>query len=465
MNQFAPDAFLIGIKEGLKLSLTAFLVISYIDRERLEGLKKSLYAGILAVSAVSLGVMTVSAGAELREVSVKLIGYSFGLFYLLSLGALFHTTGTDMLGPVGRVMKNNNLVLIPVIFFLSLLYYVPDMAAASLYVGDLFFMSGQRTHIFMLAGAGMLISLTTLLMIRRTRLNAVIAPLLGLPQVLLFLALIKLMTGGVKGFAELSLIPSVQAGLAKLIHDAVHQTFVTAMVPDHQILTTTAWNFIGILFGNAVTLWLSLIILVLPLFLFIRKHFSEKAPVPPELPMGAPRRIYIKHFKDMRLLKSIPVFAFLLIITAVWFHEKGESRDALYVPQPSPVAATGGVVAIPLHSPAEDLLDGKLHTYALDVNGDAYRFLVMKRPDGTLSLCLDACEICRPEGYGQGREHLVCLYCKTPIPFETIGEPGGCNPIPVTALVTEKEIRVEVREIVKKWQLVNSAKNRENAGR
>ncbi len=464
MSQFAREALFIGIKEGLKLSFTLFLVLSYFRNSGLGGLKKFLSAAVLIVFAASLLLMTASAGAEVRDIVVKSIGYSFGLFYLFSLGALFHATGTDMLGPLSRLAQKN-IVLVPLVFLLTFLYYVPDMAGSSLYVADLFFMSGRRILIFLLAGSGLVLSLLAFLFVVRRKHLRLPAALFGLPQVLLILALIKLTTGGVKGFTELSLIPSVQAGLVKLIHDVVHQTFVMVMVPDHPILTTTAWNFIGILFGKTVTLWLSLIILALPLLIFIKKHFSEQMPVPPELERGASRRMYIKSFRDTRLLKSIPVFAFLLVILTVWFVQKGDSKITLYNPDPKPVAADAGILTIPLHAPGNDLLDGNLHKFSLTVQGETYRLLIMKKPDGALSLCLDACEICQPEGYAQGREHIVCLYCKTPIPFETVGKPGGCNPIPLAALVTDKDVKVEVPEIERKWRTVNSAKNREITGK
>jgi uncharacterized membrane protein len=89
----------------------------------------------------------------------------------------------------------------------------------------------------------------------------------------------------------------------------------------------------------------------------------------------------------------------------------------------------------------------------------------MKKPDGTLSVCLDACEICAPDGYGQSKDHVVCLYCNTPIPFDTVGKPGGCNPIPLAALVTDKEVRVDIAMIREKWALMRSGQARGGIGK
>src|SRR5574337_2089878 len=121
MSQFVREALFIGVKEGLKLSLSVFVVLSYFRSAGLDALKKPLFAGILTVFAASVAVLAAPPGMEIRDGVVKLIGYSFGFFYLLSLGTLFHAAGTDMLGPFNRLFRKN-IVLVPLVFFFSLLY-------------------------------------------------------------------------------------------------------------------------------------------------------------------------------------------------------------------------------------------------------------------------------------------------------------------------------------------------------
>lgn len=461
MSQFIRDAFLTGVKEGAKLSLCVLLLLAYFRARGYEELKKPLMAGLAVLALASLALLNTTVTVELRSGIVTMIGFVFGLFYFFSLGALLHTTGTDMLGPLHRT-AGEKPVLAALVFLLTLVYFLPDMAAGSLYVSDLFFMSEKRAVIVLAAGAGFFLALG-LSALAGSRVSPKVMRLFGLPQVLLFLALVKLAAGGVRGFTDFSLIPSVQAGLMKLIHDFVHQVFVMIMVPDHPVLSVTAWGFIGSLFGQTAGLWLSLILFAVPLAIFLRKHFSEAMNIPPEAGSGAARRRFIKTLRDERLLKSLPVFAFMLFIVSTWFVQSGEGVTRLYNPQPRPVAAEAGMVVIPLQTPAEDLMDGSIHKFSIALGGTDMRLLVMKKPDGTLAVCLDACEICQPDGYGQGPEHVVCLYCKTPIPFDTVGSPGGCNPIPVDALVTEKEVRIPVSEISTKWKLVAAKTGAEGA--
>lgn len=454
MSRFVLEALFIGVKEGLKLSLCAVLASSYLRSAGLEHLRRPLVAGLTAVFLASFGVMTVDVSVELRETIVKLIGYVFGLFYFFSLGALFHETGTDLLGPLAGAVRART-VLASLTVLLTVLYFVPDMAGSSLYVSDLAFMSGRRASIMAAAGAGFGLSLAGAYGTVRA-LRPDLSRMYGLPQLLLSLALIKLLAGGVRGFAELSLIPAVQAGLMKLVHDVVHQGFVFAMVPDHPIISTTAWNFVGFLFRETAGLWLSLVLLVLPLALFIVKHFSAPAAVPAEVTASARKRLFLKALRDERVLKSLPVTAFLLCIISVWFVQKGEGTAGLYNPDPRPVIAEDGVVTIPLQSPLADLRNGKIHKFSLTAGDEVMRLLIMKKPDGLVTVCLDACEICAPDGYGQAKEHVVCLYCNTPIPFETVGKPGGCNPIPIPARITDKDVRIEVAAIAQQWAVMKS---------
>ena len=457
MSRFVLEALFIGAKEGLKLALCLFLVLGYLRTSGSDSLKRPFAAGLAIVFLASFAAMSVPVSLELREAIVRLLGYVFGLFYFFSLGALFHATGTDVLGPLAGVVRSSTL-LVPVTLLLTILYFFPDMAGSSLYVADLSGMSGASFGIFGAAGAGFLMVLAAAYGISR-RYRPDISRLFDLPQLLLVLSLLKLLAGGVRGFAELSLIPAVQAGLKKLIHDIVHQTFVLLLVPDHAILSTTTWTFVNVLFGEAVGLWLSLLLLVLPLALFIRRHFTAPVSVPDSVVVPARRRIFVKAVQDLRVQRSLPVIVFLLFIIGLWFSQKGTSLNTLYIPDARPVTAEGGMVTIPLQSPLDDLRDGSIHKFSFADADREIRILILKKPDGSLGVCLDACEICAPDGYGQAKGHVVCLYCRTPIPFETVGRAGGCNPIPLQALVTDKDVRIAVAEILEKWSTIGTGKS------
>jgi uncharacterized membrane protein len=232
----------------------------------------------------------------------------------------------------------------------------------------------------------------------------------------------------------------------------VHQSFVFPLVPDHALLRITAWNFIGFFFGSWFAMAFSLGLLLLVPVVYLYRSITAPIDAPEDAATGAERRIYRAEVRRTRWLRALPVAAFVLVVVGGWY-AGGSGHDArITVPDPRPLILEGQDAVVPITGPSLDLMDGSLHTFTLTVDGEPMRILIIRRPDGGLAVCLDACEICPPEGYGQSGGRVVCVYCATPIPVASVGEPGGCNPIPLNAEVTPDEVRVSVSEIASKWR-------------
>ncbi len=60
---------------------------------------------------------------------------------------------------------------------------------------------------------------------------------------------------------------------------------------------------------------------------------------------------------------------------------------------------------------------------------------------------MDACVICGPSGYYYRDPELICRNCGAPINRDTIGTPGGCNPIPVRATRDGDALVVSVADL------------------
>ncbi len=455
---FQAEAVLVGLKEGAKLSLAYLVVRAYLSGIKREDLVRFVSLAVFLLPLISVISLLLPVLPETQTYVSMAVGYSFGLIYLVSLGFLYSTVrGEDLWGILRPVMVNR-FTEVMFLFFMATFFIVPDLSGTLLFIKSMAQLKETVTPYINMAVA-FLFSGFLIYLLFKNRLKR-LSSLLALPQVLLVLAMIKLVGGGTKGFAELSLIPAVQKGLMKLIHDIVHQTFVTLMVPDHPILKTTTWNFIGILFGERVSLWLSLFVLFAPLFAFVLSYLQAPVDVPEGIEVAAKRRKYIRGVKNRRLLRTIPVFAFMILILTNWFAEGGESMSTLYNPEPVPVVAESGKVVIPINTPEADLRDGAVHKFTVDIKGESIRFIVIKKDDGSLAVCLDACEVCPPEGYAQGEGYLVCLYCRTPINTQSLGKAGGCNPIPLKALVTAKNVEIDVDELVRKWDFVKTGKSK-----
>ncbi|MCX7792815.1 MAG: DUF2318 domain-containing protein [Thermodesulfovibrionales bacterium] len=442
MSLFIPEAFLAALKTSIALSLSLLIINSCPGSGKFE--RSSLHIIIL----ISWFVLLFIAGTfiELDVFYKDQIRRASAYFFGLLLITAFFSAGLSS----GRDFRLIYIILV-------MLLYTSDVLSLSFFLKDLSVMRENYGGAYAGGLTGAISGF--LLLLFEKKITPKLSPYLSFTGLLFSLSGIKLLLGGTGGYAEFSLIPAVQKGLMKFFHDLVHQIFVFLMVPDHPLLKTTVWNFIGLAFGEFFTLIATLLILAIPPLYIVSRLLKRPLDVPDNL-KGAERRKYIHDFMLMNRKKAVPMLIFTLIVCLFWFF-KVESGPELYIPQPVPVIEEDGFIRLKLKEPVRDLSDGKIHKFNFNKDNSLYRFFVLKRPDGRFTVCLDACEICAPEGYGQAREHLICIYCNTPIPYRTVGEPGGCNPIPLSFILTETEIKIDVQEILRKWKLVHSGIGRE----
>jgi uncharacterized membrane protein len=102
-------------------------------------------------------------------------------------------------------------------------------------------------------------------------------------------------------------------------------------------------------------------------------------------------------------------------------------------------AGPDGAVRIPLAS----LEPGELHRYGVEVDGIRVRFIAIKLGSGEIVAGLDACVICGDKGYSQSGSEIFCRHCASIINPPTIGQPGGCNPIPIAVDTSSGELVVQ----------------------
>lgn len=96
--------------------------------------------------------------------------------------------------------------------------------------------------------------------------------------------------------------------------------------------------------------------------------------------------------------------------------------------------------------------DGHLHRYAItSPKGKQIRFIVIQKTNKTsYGVGMDACEICGETGYYEKEgNQIVCKLCDVVMNVNTIGFPGGCNPLVVEYKVEKGNIIVPVKALLK----------------
>ena len=94
-----------------------------------------------------------------------------------------------------------------------------------------------------------------------------------------------------------------------------------------------------------------------------------------------------------------------------------------------------------------DLAMGELRRYSVDANGTNVRFLLYRKPDGTVASVFDACQICGAVGFYKGPAGLICKNCAAPVNPQSVGQSGGCNPIPLHSSQSGNAVTINAADL------------------
>ena len=273
---------------------------------------------------------------------------------------------------------------------------------------------------------------------------------LSVSQPVLAAAVVALLLFSSSSILRLDLFAPLTMKVMKFAHDFVHQFMESMLIPDHLFIRPYLWGYIGILFGKEIGFWGGLVIWFTPVILIVLAIGFERLPPVAHIRQGALRRkLLAAALRARRFRLVIPMCAGVILAAAVYrsLYPSVEYWD----PKPVPVAASpSGEILVPIKGEI-NLEDGKLHKYLFKQGGKEVRFFILMTPSGQLTVDLDACAICKPDGYGQAEGTVLCYYCKTLIPLETVGKPGGCNPVPVPFTVKDDGVHIDGVTLVNTW--------------
>jgi uncharacterized membrane protein len=275
-------------------------------------------------------------------------------------------------------------------------------------------------------------------------------PAITVSQSALLTAVVALLLFSSSSILRLDLFSPLTMKVMKFAHDFVHQFFESMLIPDHLFFSATTWNYIGFLFGKEVGFWGGLLIWFTPVILVILAIRFERLPSVAHIRQGAQRRKLMAAAIRARRFRLVVPCILVVIFAAAVYRSLFPSVE-YWDPKPVPVSTNAaGEIFIPMKGEV-DLDDGKLHKYLFKQGGKEARFFVLMTPAGKLTVDLDACAICKPDGYGQTEGTVICYYCKTLIPLETVGKPGGCNPVPVPFTEKEDGVHIDGITLINSW--------------
>src|ERR1700690_2074163 len=404
------QAFIITLREGVEAALIVGITLAYLAKIGRNDLRKSVYAALAAAFAGSIGLAIVVSRFKLNE----------DIFegWIMLVAAVFVVTMIVFMMKTGRKLKGEIEGKIGL--------FAREDAWIGLFL--CVFLMGLREGVETV----LILSAVTL---NSSELTSFIGTLLGVIVAVLFGVMF------VKGSVKINLQKFFKVTTAilflvaaQLVISGLHELSENGVLPSSR----QEMAVVGPIVRNDIFFFITIVALAALMVLF-----EMKSRQPVELPpAGAARRKALWTARRARLwMASVYMFsfAFIVMVTASFIYEK--SASAL-----SP-AAEGTFVDGKVSVPLKNLYDGQLHPFEAREGGVEVRFWLYQKPDGKVATLFDAYEICGPVGFYKNKQGGICKNCAAQMNPQSIGMPGGCNPIPLKAQVTDDAAIVSEADI------------------
>jgi high-affinity iron transporter len=418
------SALLVALREGVEAALVVGIVLVYLNRSGRRALKGYAWAGVLLACAAS-----VAAALLLQKWAISEDGFE-GLLMLLA--SVLVVTMIVWMNRVARTLRREIEQRVEA-------YAQKSTRAAGFGIGAfVFFMVVREGAELVLILRAVELSTAGVQVWIGTLLGIAIAIAVGL---FFFQGTLRIPLH--RFFRATSIILMVIA--FQLALTGVHELSEAQWIWSSK--TEMAW--VGPIVRNEVFFFA--LILGVAALVVLREFFSARRPVEDASANPAERRM--REFEYRRQRRWSFAAAILCALVVISLAAEFAYGRAMAAPSPAEtVVAVNNQVRIPL----SELTDQSLHFYTADVNGTVIRFLVIHQMNGDYSTALDACQICGRAGYRQEGQNIICRNCGASIYAPSIGEHGGCNPIPVKSTVAGGQVIVDLAALSDSTALIHN---------
>jgi high-affinity iron transporter len=404
------EAFIVTLREGVEAALIVGIALAYLSKINRPELRKSVYAALGAAFVGSLGVAALLSRTRWNEDIFEGWVMLAAAFFVVTMIVFMMKTGRKLKGEIeGKVGllagKNASFGLFAFIFLMVLREGVETvliLSAVSLNSTELLSFMGTFLGVIAAVAFGVMFVKGSV------RIN--LQKFFRVTTVILFFVAAQLVITGLHELSENGVLPSSKTEMA----------------------------IIGPIVSNDRFFFITILALAALMVLF-----EVKRREPGTLPASAAERRKAVWSARREHLWMASVYAssfvFIVLVTAEFIYTKSVSA----LSPATEVTFVNGQVSIPL----TQVQDGDLHRFSAQENGSTVRFWLYQKPDGKIATVLDACEICGAVGFYRGPNGVVCKNCAAPINPQSVGMPGGCNPVPLRAQVTTDAVIIQEADI------------------
>ncbi len=411
------EAFTVMLREGVEAALVIGIILAYLRKIGRSELNRSVYLGIvLAVGASLLGALALS---QLRFNEELFEGVA------MLLAAVFVATMVIWMWRTARQLKGAIEQQVGAIAEQAGVGYSYGLMA---FTFIMIFREGVETVLFLSA-----VNLTTdaLLSFFGGLLGLGVAIALGIS---FFKGAVRIDLG--RFFKVTGIVLLIFA--VQLLIGGIHELAEAGFIP----FGPREMGLIGPVVKNDALFILAIV--ALPLIITLVPGQQERARWTVAAGLhGAEGRKELAQLKRTRRWRLVAAAVGVAVMTVLTVNYAYSSRSRTIDP-PKLVQAESGFIRVA----TAEVNDGNLHRFGYQVNGTTVRFLALKTAEGKIGTALDACEICGDYGYVQEGQTIVCLNCAADIHTPTIGQGGGCNPIPLTSRLEGDHLVIAVSDLM-----------------
>jgi uncharacterized membrane protein len=181
-------------------------------------------------------------------------------------------------------------------------------------------------------------------------------------------------------------------------------------------------------------------VLLLPLLMLLIPGRQKEAAVAE----GATGRLERARSQRQARARVLGATLGIVILAALGFGFVYAQTPVMLSPAIAVEPGGDGAVRIPLSS-----FEGTaLRRFAVTIDGTPVRFIAVPIEEGgEIATAFDACKICGARGYYQDGPNVTCLHCGSAIYPPSIGQAGGCNPIPLPSKVEGGELVLQMTDL------------------
>lgn len=416
------QAFVITLREGVEASLIVGIVFAYLNKIGRADLKRTVMQAVGAALLCSVLVAVVLARTQFNQDIFEGAVMLVAAFFVISMIWFMNRTAKALKGKIeskiGSLAANSSRSGLFLFVFLMVLREgvetVLILSAVSLNSTELMSFFGT------LLGITLAVVFGVLFVKGSVRIN--IHRFFRVTTVILYFVAFQLLVSGLHELSENGILPSSRFEM----------------------------RVIGPIVRNDLFFFVTILALTGMMVLFEYRKRMSQSTLAPEANAAERRKAASIARKERLWMTAVYTcsFVFIFLVTAQFIY----AMSTTALSPAAPVTLTGSQVTVP----ASQIPEGTLQRYVVRVGATKVRFLLYRKPDGKIISVADACQICGPVGFYKSGNMIICKMCASPINGPSMGQPGGCNPIPLASttaggyvIIQAKTLRAVVPEFSK----------------